>query len=76
LESDVVTNLGSQGFKTFGFAGGRADVFEPEEDIYWGALSAQIPQAQSLKVRGPCRAARRRTEGLALRALSAHDRSV
>lgn len=24
------------GFKTFGFAGGREDVFEPEEDIYWG----------------------------------------
>jgi catalase-peroxidase len=27
----------SMGFKTFGFAGGRADVWEPEEDIYWGA---------------------------------------
>jgi catalase-peroxidase len=26
----------SMGFKTFGFAGGRADIFEPEEDIYWG----------------------------------------
>ncbi|MEL7128022.1 MAG: catalase/peroxidase HPI [Pseudomonadota bacterium] len=26
----------SCGFKTFGFSGGRADVFEPEEDIYWG----------------------------------------
>ena len=26
----------SCGFKTFGFGGGRADVFEPEEDIYWG----------------------------------------
>jgi catalase-peroxidase len=25
------------GFKTFGFAGGRADVWEPQEDIYWGA---------------------------------------
>jgi catalase-peroxidase len=24
------------GFKTFGFAGGRADIWEPEEDIYWG----------------------------------------
>ena len=24
------------GFKTFGFGGGRADVWEPEEDIYWG----------------------------------------
>ena len=26
----------SMGLKTFGFGGGRADVFEPEEDIYWG----------------------------------------
>ena len=26
----------SCGFETFGFGGGRADVFEPEEDIYWG----------------------------------------
>jgi len=26
----------SCGFKTFGFAGGREDVYEPEEDIYWG----------------------------------------
>ncbi len=26
----------SMGFKTFGFAGGRADVYEPEQDIYWG----------------------------------------
>ena len=29
--------LDSMGFKTFGFAGGRADVWEPEEDIYWGS---------------------------------------
>jgi catalase-peroxidase len=29
--------LESMGFKTFGFAGGRADMWEPEEDIYWGA---------------------------------------
>src|SRR6202165_5243545 len=28
--------LESMGFKTFGFAGGREDVFEPEADIYWG----------------------------------------
>ena len=28
--------LESMGLKTFGFAGGRADVWEPEEDIYWG----------------------------------------
>lgn len=29
--------LESAGFKTFGFAGGREDVWEPEEDIYWGS---------------------------------------
>jgi catalase-peroxidase len=29
--------LESMGFKTFGFAGGRADVWEPEEDVYWGS---------------------------------------
>jgi catalase-peroxidase len=29
--------LESMGFKTFGFAGGRADVWEPDEDTYWGA---------------------------------------
>ncbi|MGW6744511.1 catalase/peroxidase HPI [Streptomyces sp. NPDC055025] len=28
--------LESMGFETFGFAGGRADVWEPEEDVYWG----------------------------------------
>jgi catalase-peroxidase len=29
--------LESMGFETFGFAGGREDIWEPEEDIYWGA---------------------------------------
>jgi len=29
--------LESMGFKTFGFAGGRKDIWEPEEDIYWGS---------------------------------------
>lgn len=31
--------LESSGFKTFGFAGGREDVWEPKEDVYWGAES-------------------------------------
>ena len=31
--------LESMGFKTFGFAGGRPDIWEPEEDIYWGPES-------------------------------------
>jgi len=29
--------LESMGFKTFGYAGGREDVWEPEEDVYWGS---------------------------------------
>lgn len=29
--------LESMGFKTFGFAGGRVDIWEPEEDVYWGS---------------------------------------
>ncbi|WP_101675546.1 catalase/peroxidase HPI [Alloalcanivorax mobilis] len=31
--------LESMGFETFGFAGGREDLYEPEEDVYWGAES-------------------------------------
>jgi len=31
--------LESMGFKTFGFAGGREDIWEPEKDIYWGSES-------------------------------------
>jgi len=29
--------LESMGFKTFGFAGGREDIWEPEQDVYWGS---------------------------------------
>ena len=29
--------LETMGFKTFGFAGGRADVWEPDQDVYWGS---------------------------------------
>ncbi|MBW4623331.1 MAG: catalase/peroxidase HPI [Cyanosarcina radialis HA8281-LM2] len=34
--------LESMGFKTIGFAGGRVDVWEPEEDIYWGSEKAWL----------------------------------
>ncbi|MFE7127957.1 catalase/peroxidase HPI [Streptomyces sp. NPDC057617] len=34
--------LESMGFETFGFAGGRADVWEPEEDVYWGPESTWL----------------------------------
>ncbi len=38
--------LESMGFKTFGFGGGRADVWEPEEDIYWGAEDTWLGDAR------------------------------
>ncbi len=34
--------LESMGFKTFGFAGGRRDIWEPESDIYWGSEHAWL----------------------------------
>jgi catalase-peroxidase len=34
--------LESMGFKTFGFSGGREDIFQPEEDIYWGAENSWL----------------------------------
>tara|TARA_R110000868_G_scaffold117600_12_gene312395 strand:- start:14665 stop:16890 length:2226 start_codon:yes stop_codon:yes gene_type:complete len=38
--------LESMGFKTYGFAGGRADIWEPEEDIYWGAEKEWLQDAR------------------------------
>ncbi len=38
--------LESMGFKTFGFAGGRADIWEPEEDIYWGPEETWLGDAR------------------------------
>jgi catalase-peroxidase len=38
--------LESMGFKTFGFGGGRADVFEPEQDIYWGVEEEWLGNAR------------------------------
>ncbi|MGH3310415.1 MAG: catalase/peroxidase HPI, partial [Streptomyces sp.] len=34
--------LETMGFKTFGFAGGRADVWEPDQDVYWGPESTWL----------------------------------
>ena len=34
--------LESMGFKTFGFGGGRADVWEPDQDVYWGDEAAWL----------------------------------
>ena len=38
--------LESMGFKTFGFGGGRADVWEPEQDIYWGSETTWLADAR------------------------------
>lgn len=38
--------LESMGFKTFGFGGGREDVWEPEEDVYWGSESKWLDDAR------------------------------
>ncbi|WP_431299110.1 catalase/peroxidase HPI [Tabrizicola sp. BL-A-41-H6] len=38
--------LESMGFKPFGFGGGRADVWEPEEDIYWGSEETWLGDAR------------------------------
>ncbi len=38
--------LESMGFETFGFAGGRADVWEPEEDVYWGGEDTWLGDAR------------------------------
>ena len=38
--------LESMGFKTFGFAGGREDIWAPEEDVYWGSESVWLTNAR------------------------------
>ena len=38
--------MDSMGFTTFGFAGGRADVWEPQEDVYWGAETTWLGNDQ------------------------------
>ena len=43
--------LESMGFKTFGFAGGREDVWEPEEDIYWGSEDEWLATSDKPKSR-------------------------
>jgi len=43
--------LESMGFKTFGFGGGREDVFQPEEDIYWGAEEEWLATSDKPKSR-------------------------
>ncbi len=41
----------SMGFKTFGFAGGREDIWEPEEDVYWGSEEEWLATSDKPKSR-------------------------
>ena len=43
--------LESMGFETFGFAGGREDVWEPEEDVYWGSEEEWLATSDKPKSR-------------------------
>jgi catalase-peroxidase len=43
--------LESMGFKTFGFAGGREDIWEPEKDVYWGAEEEWLATSDKPKSR-------------------------
>ena len=49
--------LESMGFKTFGFGGGREDIWEPEQDINWGTekpgsvTTGAIPESASSRIR-------------------------
>ncbi|MCM2329575.1 MAG: catalase-peroxidase, partial [Lysobacter sp.] len=43
--------LESMGFRTFGFAGGREDIWEPEDDVYWGAEDQWLATSDKPKSR-------------------------
>ena len=60
--------LETMGFKTFGFGGGREDVWEPDQDVYWGAEKDVARRGQALLRRARAREpARRRADGPHLR---------
>ena len=59
--------LESMGFKTFGFGGGREDVWEPDEDIYWGAEGKWLGDERYTGDRDLREPARRRADGPDLR---------
>jgi len=59
--------LDSMGFKTFGFAGGREDVWEPEEDIYWGSEDTWLGDKRYNRRPSTGKPPRRRSDGPDLR---------
>ena len=68
--------LESMGFKTFGFAGGRADVREPDEDTNWG-VEEHLARRQALHRRPAARQSfRRRADGPDLRQSAGAERQA
>ena len=59
--------LESMGFETFGFGGGRADVWEPDEDVYWGPEKVWLDDERYTGDRELEEPARRRPDGPHLR---------
>jgi catalase-peroxidase len=45
--------LESMGFKTFGFGGGREDIWEPEEDVYWGSEKTWVAHRPAAELENP-----------------------
>ena len=59
--------LESMGFKTFGFGGGREDIWEPEEDIYWGPEGKWLARRALQRRPSARQSSRRRSDGPDLR---------
>ena len=59
--------LESMGFKTFGFAGGRKDAWEPEESVYWGSENMWLDDKRYSGEPEPRKSARCRADGADLR---------
>ena len=59
--------LETMGFETFGYAGGRADVWEPDDDVYWGPETAWLADERYQGDRELGQAARRGADGPDLR---------
>ena len=56
--------LETMGFKTFGFGGGRPDVWEPDQDVYWGARRSGSAATSATRMARPaCRRPRRAGQG-------------
>ena len=59
--------LESMGFKTFGFGGGRADVWEPDQDVDWGMEKCLVGSPHPRATAGCEKRSRRHRDGIDLR---------